>query len=308
MRKIIVIPLLLCCFCAVYSQDCFDKLAKQAVVIDSLQKVIKAERESVGNQSVVYQNTLKSQRDTIKSLKSDLSKLEKFKADKKIIDAQLKQKNDSIVLLKNHISGKEQQITAEKQKCEQKLHEEKEKGKNEVLANIVNSYKNNKFDDLIKSSTKPAVRRDMQLVGNNMEMEVKQILSDLEKYFDAEELLAKKFDAAQIGKAQLQLNQIKQPSKLLDKLKENIEYYKDFSDKLKERVENLVELDKQKVAVDSETRKMKFQLIVTELSNYMYDYDEYGNYPYLSDIVLEIIKRKKSNADADIRDLLIRLQ
>jgi hypothetical protein len=255
----------------------------------------------------------------IKDFEKEIAALNKnkVKIERDTLQEQIKRLTAQIDILNQKVSEKDRQILSEKQKGEEKLREEKqkyeqrlieekEKGKNEVLASLLNIYKNKKFDDLIKTSTKLSVLRDMQLVGDNAEM--KSILPDLERYFNAEELLGKRFDAVQIKNAMIQLNQIKQQSTLLDKLKENIEYYKDFNDELKKTIERLVDLDKRKVADgDKEIQEMKFQEILSELSNYMYNYYEYGNYPYLSDIVLEIIKRKKPNADADITDLLRKL-
>ena len=267
-----------------------------------MQKVIKSERDNLSNS----QKITKDLGDTIKSLRADLAKLEKFKAEKKTVDAQFKVKNDSIALLKAHLAEKDKQIADTKRTGEQKAIAEKEIGREEALKILVDAYKNKQFNDLIEFSTKQSVLRDKQLVGNNAE--ITTVLSDLEKYFNAEELLTKKFDAAQIKNAQTQLNQIKQQSVLLDKLKENIEYYQDFNNALKETIDKLVNLDKRKVAGgETEIQKLKFQEILSELSNYMYNYYDYGNYPYLSDIVLEIIKRKRQNADADIMDLLKKL-
>jgi hypothetical protein len=251
----------------------------------------------------------KSLTDQIAQMQKDLDTykdLAKYKDEKKDRDTQLKLKNDSIDLLKNQIAEINRHISDEKQKCEQKLHEEKEKGKNEVLADVVNRYKNKTFDDLIKSSTKLSVGRDRQLVGDNAE--IQPILSGLETYFHTEELLAKKMDAGQMNDARIRLNQIEQSSALLDKLKEDLEYYKDFNDELKKTIEKLVDLDKRKTAdSDAEIQKLKFNEIVSELADYMYNYYDYGHYPYLSDIVLEIIKRKRPDADADLMDLLGKL-
>jgi chromosome segregation ATPase len=306
MKKIIILTLFLCGVYAAYSQDCFDKVAKQAVVIDSLQKFIKEANNNFNDWMTTVQRIQKASSDTIKSLKSDLSDLGKYKSQKKTIDAQLQTKSDSITLLKNQLLEKDKQIATTRQQGDQKACEEREKGKAEALANIVNTYKSRQFDDLIKSSTKESVLHDRQLADNNAE--IKPILSDLLIYFNAIELLAKKYDAAQIKNAQTQFNQIKQKSALLDKLKENIEYYQDFNDALKETIDKLVNLDKRKAADgDLEIQKLKFNEIVTELTTYMYNYYDYGNYPYLSDIVLEIIKRKKPNADADIKDLFNKL-
>ncbi|MDR1581733.1 MAG: hypothetical protein LBS55_00475 [Prevotellaceae bacterium] len=305
MKKIIVLLLILYGVCSAYAQqeqDCYDKIGRQAVVIDSLEKEVKRFQENNIRQTAYYQDSIRVLRDKNRELQSDLSTLEKFKTDKKNIDAQLNAKNDSIALLKNQLFEKDRQILTERQQGEQKANEENEKGKNEALENVVNTYKNKQFDDLIKFSTRQSVLRDKLLTGNNAE--IQQVLSDLEKYFNAEELLAKKFDATQIEDTQVQLHQIKQESALLGTLKENLKYYHDFHDALKETIEKLIDLDKKKSADgDMEIQKLKFN----DIANYVYNYYDYGNYPYLSAIVLEIIKRKGFNADTDISDLLRKL-
>jgi chromosome segregation ATPase len=300
-KKIILIALILCGVSSTYSQDCCDKVEKQALVIDSLQKVIKAEIDNSNN----FQQTSKDLNDTIKTLKTELLELKKIKEDTKAIDTQLQQKSDSIVSLKSTISEKNRQIDNIRQDGDKNARAEFEKGKAEVLTALVSAYKK-PFDDLLRFSTKESVRRDLHLVDNNSE--VAPILLDLGKYFTSQELLENKFDAAQIKNAQNQLNQIKRQSALLDKLKESLEYYQDYSNALKETIGKLVDLDKRKnTGGDTEIQKLKFNDIVTELSDYMYNYYDYDNYPHLSNIVLEIIKRKKPNADADITDLLNKL-
>lgn len=305
MKKIIVLALLFCGVCSAYSQITQEMYDKKVEEIANLKKQLEDAATNHNNMVATSQSVLKSLKDTINVLKSNLASLEKYKSQKKTIDVQLTTKSDSITLLKNQLVEKDKQIATTKKQGDQKAREEKEKGKAEALASIVNSYKNRQFDDLIKSSTKLSVVRDMQLVGNNAE--VKPILNDLSVYFNAEELLAKKFDAAAIKNAQTQLNQIKQKSALLDKLKDNIEYYQDFNNELKETIGKLVDLDERKTANDAGTQKQKFNDIISELSNYMYNYYDYGNYPYLSDIILEIIKRKKIDANTDITDLLRKL-
>ncbi|MBK8369785.1 MAG: hypothetical protein IPL20_00105 [Saprospiraceae bacterium] len=143
-------------------------------------------------------------------------------------------------------------------------------------------------------------------MGDNPE--IKQVLNDLLIYFSAKDLLLGKFDATRIKNSLAQLKQIKHQSQLLEKLKEDIEYYKDFNVAFKETMNIILSLDKQKSSGgDSEIQKIKFNEIVGILINYMYNYYDYDRYPYLSAIMLEIIKIKKLNADADISHLLKKL-
>lgn len=330
MKKVFIISMILCGFSPAYSQDLIKEIQKMTLANDSLHKqVIKPLKDSILNLNIAIQkqssmNTvelsmLKEQVNTLEKDKIDLNKkvndLEKnitnlnknkVKIEKDSLQKQVERLTANIAALNQKNQEKERQLAEEKQIGEQKAKAEIEKGRSEVLATVINSYTNKSFDELIITSTKLSVQRDMQLVGNHAE--VKPILSDLGKYFSAEELLSKKIDVAQIKNAQIQLNQIKQQSTLLDKLKEDIEYYKDFNDELKKTIEKLVDLDQRKVAAGvTEAQNLKFKEIL-EATNYLYNYYSYSHYPYLSDIVLEIIKRKHPDADKDITDLLKKLQ
>ncbi|MBE0574158.1 hypothetical protein IH575_04620, partial [Candidatus Dojkabacteria bacterium] len=240
-KRIFIISLIFCGFNHVYSQDCFDKVAKQAVLIDSLEKVIK----DMNNQSFSLINELqatqKALSDTIKSLKSDLSSLETYKSQKKSTDAQLKTKSDSISTLKNQLIDKDTQIATTKQQGDQKARAASERGKKEALESLVNSYKK-PFDDLIRSSSNESVLRDIQLIGDYPE--IIQVLTDLQIYFNAKQLLAMKFDLEHLKNATAQLNKVKQNSALLDRLKESINSYQTFNDGLKETLGELIKLDK----------------------------------------------------------------
>jgi septal ring factor EnvC (AmiA/AmiB activator) len=331
MKKTIVLFLVLCNGITAFSQckELIEEIKNQQTTIDSLRddsnrkaneytaglsklqeqiKALEKEKDDFNKKIKDSEKEKDNLNKKIKDLEKDIANLNKnkVKIENDNLQKQVDRLTTNVTELTQRISEKDKQIAEAKQNGEQKAKEEKVKGKNETLANILNSYKNRKFDDLIRSSTKLSVQHDMLLAGNNEE--VKPALSDLVSYFNAEELLATKFDAAKIQNAQTQLSQINRQSALLDKLKENIEYYKDFNDELKKTVEKLIDLDSRKSASETELQKQKFNDIVIELSGYMYDYYDYGNYPYLSGIVLEIIKRKKPDADADITDLLKKLQ
>ncbi len=106
------------------------------------------------------------------------------------------------------------------------------------------------------------------------------------------------------------MEQIKRESALLSKLKETIGNYQVFNEGLKETLGKIVVLDKAEAVsgMSKEIQRKKFDKILAEISAYIFNYDfNFSNYPYLSDIFLEIIKRKQPNPDADISDLLKRL-
>ncbi len=100
MKKIIVLFIILYGSGKAYAQDYLvDKIAKQAVEIDSLKKSHKKVESKIDSlhkiiltndlnnkqQSTNYQASEKKYADTIEDLKKELTKLEKFKSEKKTI-------------------------------------------------------------------------------------------------------------------------------------------------------------------------------------------------------------------------------
>lgn len=259
--------------------------------------------------TLALQKQIKDLRDEVSSEKQKVSDLNKNKIKEERDNLQRKVDSlNTVVSIQNQtIADREKQITKEKADAKTIANNAKNDGKAEALVSIVNSYKSRLFDDLIESSTKESVARDMNLVSNYPE--VNSVLNDLQIYFNALELLSEKYDAVQTKNAQIQLSHIKRESKLLFTLKNDVDFYQDFTSAFKETIVKIITLDNHKwVDGDAGIQKSKFNDIVTILADYMYNYYDYNNYPYLSDLVLEIIKRKKLNADADISDLLKKLE
>lgn len=305
MRIVFIIAVILCSFNDAYAQkELIERLEKQAVEIDSLKKIVRNELDN--RQKAVTENGKLS--DSLKLIKSDLSKLEDFRIIKKKTDTVLRQKSDSIVLLKVVLSEKEKQVLEEIKKGEKRELDKYEAGKNEIIATIVNSYKGKSFDELLGLLTRQLAQRDLQLFQN--QIETKQMLSDIEKYYSAKELLDAKFDNVQFKNSEIQLSQIKQRSTKVDKLKEIISSYKTFNEGLKETLERIRSLDNAESVskMSKDVQKKKFDKVLAELSSYIFNYDfNVTDFPYLTDIFFEILKRKQPNPDADITDLINKL-
>lgn len=280
---------------------------KQELVIDSLKKVSKSNIEKFDKKSKEYQNEINSKNDSIKSLKLNLSKVEKFKSEMNKNESLFKQKNDSISLLKKQNIDLNKQKIDDKKLFVQNLREENLKGKNEVKSKLINYYTSEKFDELIVSTSKNSIQRDILIIEDN---EVIRILYDLIMFFEAQAILNKKYNIEQLKSVQLQLNKLKQPSEQLARLTENIENYQGFNNDLLECLLKINEIDKKEtVGSDIVLKKLKYNKILSELSTYIFDNDfNFVEYPYLSDIILELIKRKKPNPDSDITDLIKKLQ
>lgn len=298
MKRAIVLVLILYKLGFINAQDCCTEVAKQALKIDSLQKTILAKENYYTNTIEDLQNKLKIEIESKQKLNSEYLKLKKFKEEKKDFEIQFKNQEDSIKKLKHEILQKEEQLSSEDAKCEQRIYDEVIHTKNKLLADILNIYKK-PFDDLIKLSTKSSVQRDLEIVDKNQE--IKSVLLDLEKFFEAQELFNIKYDYARVNNSLQQLNQIKQNSELLERLKINIEFYNSYRDELKAAVEKIIELDKKSLAANDEMVK---ELKLKDITNYIYNYYDFSIYPYYSEIITEIIKRKFPDPDSDISDLL----
>lgn len=294
MKRLLFIVIVVCASYSTYSQEgLIDRLEKQFFTIDSLKKAAIHSHELIAEK----QSKLKKLGDSLKAVNNELVRMEAIKSN---------QNSDSILVLSSQLLQKEKLLLDAHNNNKKNVTEAKEQGKMEALANLFNLYLKKTFNDLIESSTKQSIEKDQQLFGYKIEL--KSLLSDLEKYFKAKELLNKKYDPGQIEIAQNELNQIKRESELLSKLKNDLRLYKTYNDGLKEMLSEIVKIDanpNQTVSgLPEEVQKLKFY----KISSYIFNYDfNLKDFPYLSNIVLEIIKRKTPSPDAEVSDLIQKL-
>lgn len=319
MQKVIVLSILIFGSIPAFSQTdslLLEKYEQKILENSKLKTELQTEKQNFSALSVAYKrDTLALKKkiidlcDELSSEKRKVSVLNKYKI--KAERDNLNMKVDSLKIViseqKQTISGKDKEIFDLRARAKTSAENAKNEGKSEAFASIADLYKNQSFDYIILSSGKESAARDIQLVGDIPE--VKPVINDLLNYFKAQELLSREYDGTQIKNAQTQLSQIKRQSELLDALKDDVEFYHDFSNALKGTIGKVVDLDNRKSAgSDSEIQKLKFDEIVTILTDYIYNYYDYDRYQYLYDIVLEIIKRKRLDADADVADLLRKLE
>lgn len=314
MKKFIVFILVIFCFSTAYTQDLIKEIQKLTLANDSLQKqVIKPLNDSIVKLNSVNSIEIAKLNGQVKALeieKSELNKknktLESSVSDLntnkiKIERDNLQTKFDSLTIkvteLNNQVSIKDKKIIQEKELCEQKSIQEKGKGKQEVLSLIIQMY-NIPFDELIKNSTIKTVERDMSIVGNKTE--VLQKLSSLQIYFISELVLSEKYSEQKVQNAITQLKSIEQ-TELVLKLTDLLSKYKLCNDGLKTTIDKILEIDKIFVANDEYTQKTKLNDVLNELAWFFRNYRfNFTDYPYLTEIVLEVIKLKQKDANTDI--------
>lgn len=315
-------------------QDPLDKIAQQAVVIqqksDSI-NLLKLELKGKFDTVVLFINQSKEFIENIKEVKSlkeqneqlkrniekqnkeiensqkELKKLERYKDEMNTHESQLKQKEDTITVLQQRILEMKKNLFDEKERAVLFAKEEKENGKNESLDKIINTYKNKIFDDLLLSSTKLSIERDIILIGSNPEL--KPLMDDLLKFFEAKAVIEIKYNPVKIAEAIEQLGTINQKSALVDKLIDLLKKYRGYNEGLKEKLGKIVELDHSfSVRGDREQEDQKYNMVLANISSYIFRFDfKMESYTYLSNIILDVLKRKQPNPDADISDLFKKL-
>jgi hypothetical protein len=317
MKKLIILTLLLSYFSAAYSQDLVKALQQLTRDNDSLQgkltltQVNSAREWQACNDSItrlVAANKIEvtNLNTAIRELVKDTAELQKQikKLDKnniKNLEAQLKEKKDSIRELKDIIVGKDGEIASIKNESPKKEQQKYNEGQQDVYNQIGQPYQKNTLDDLIKHSSREFVNRDLELIGGNTE--AKKKLQDLKAYFTAQQVLKERYNEQPVESAKNMIRNIPQ-SDMVKSLNVKIDEYKLCSDGLKTTIRKIIELDKRFVANDNYTQETKLQDILLELSRYFRNYRfNFIDYPYLSDVVLEIMKLKKKDANADISNL-----
>jgi hypothetical protein len=313
MKNTFILLLIIFSFSKSYSQDLIEKIQKLTLEKDSLQKVIKPLEDTIDNLRDNHFSSNKKLNKKIDSLlkvnsdlESKIAKLEKNKLKIAFDESQKKVDSLSITVEKNNkeINNKDSLLEAKIKNEVVNLKKEKENGKLEVLNQIYQSY-NKPFDDLLKSSTLKSVERDLPIIGSNQE--VNQRLLNLQKYFNAEEVLGVKFNEKEVNAA---LNQIEslEKTELVKKLTDKLSDYKLSNEALKSTLQKIMEIDKNFPASDDNVQKLKLKEILYEFELFFYDYDfNFSDYPYLSNIILEIMNLKRLNSDTDIRQFLDKL-
>ncbi len=309
-----VVILIIFAVCNAYTQDLIMEIQKLTLANDSLQKqVIKPLNDSIlklnsahsieiaklNEQLRVIEIEKSELNKTIKTLESTVGELNKNKI--KVERDNLKRKCDSLIIkvkeLENLINAKDKQIAQELELGQQKSIEEKEKGKGEILNLIIQTY-NKPLDELIINTNIKSVDRDMSIVGDKTV--VYQKLVSLQKYYNSELVLNEKYNEQRVENALTQLKSIEQ-TELVIKLIDKLSKYKLCSEGLKTTIDKILEIDKKFVANDDYTQKTKLNDVLAEIAWYFRNYRfNFIDYPYLSEVVLEIIKLKQKDANTDI--------
>lgn len=322
MRKNVISAIFVLGFSILYSQDSLliEKIQKLTLTEDRLKKELDAANGMIVQLKSTHQSNVSDLNAEIENLKRDTAILNKRinKLDKKNfikdLESSLEVKKDSISKLKDSILTledkiklKDQEIKAIGESNKSKEVQKYAEGRLSVYRQIANDYQSKTFDELISSFSEQSLDRDFPYLNKDDRLVLK--LQDLKKYYSAMNILKIKFDAQKQQAAKNQLNTITEASDSLANLKLKIERYELRSGALKKAIDDIITLDKKLKAIDDpQVQIMKLTDVLIIIAGYVRNYQfNFRDYPYLSDIILEILKRKQKNPNADISDLVSKL-
>ena len=271
------------------SNDCCEKVAQQGVTISKQKDTIKALSKVVLR---LQQDSVAFHKENAK-LKDELTRL-----DKKSLKNENKNLKDSIVRLNDTVKLYKDNLISERSTQKERNNERYQKGRMDVLNMIEESYRGN-FEELIKTMQNPT-GRDLDIIGSD-----NTSLNNLNVFFSAKNVLNERYAEKRVKESRANLSKLPQTQSVKD-LDATLNYYKYCFDELKNVVEKIIDIDKRKTAGnDSEIVIFKRNDIIAILADYIFNYRfSFDKYPYLANIVTEILERKHSDPDADISDLL----
>jgi hypothetical protein len=179
------------------------------------------------------------------------------------------------------------------------------KGKQDILNTLTQGYELLSFDEMIRASSQDQIHRDLRLIDKG---ELHQKLKNLDSYFSGKDVLTQKYDPSNVQYELEMARLIKENSVLVEELIENLDNYKPRNDGLKEAIQKIQVIDEKFIANTEKNQKDKEVLILAEISWYLYNYEfDFENYPYLSSIIIQIMKEKHKDANWDISGILEQL-
>lgn len=284
--------------------------AKDATIsgLNSEKVALEKENLEIKNDLQIGSDALKKLQKEVTALRRDSIKVQKFRLQKTNLEKELKDKEEVIESLNTEIIQKNHDIKRIKEAENIAAGE----AMNSAIRKIANFYTRS-FDVLISSSAKESLERDRDfLEKNEKNLEDDSILTTLNYlivFFESQNLLAQPHDKSKINSAISKLRESSPDSKNWKNLIKTLENYEKQKDALKLALESIRDIDTKMVANDYATRKIKLEeMILPKLSDFIFNYDfNDQDYPFLTATIMEVIKKKRGNPNADISEIIKKL-
>ncbi len=266
-------------FASAYSQEYLLKeVQKLSVEKDSLQKVL-----------------LRMKTEYAKESEFQLKRAAAF-------DTDLKAKTDELATA--HTKNTRDRVTYETE-CSQREQERYKSGKQYIINAMIDVYASYSLDELIEKTGPEIIELQSSIVGPSFETTGKKI-KHIQKYYGGKKLLEEKYSGEKIASCINQLKSIPESS-LTKELIDVLGKYKFYNDELKATLKGIMEIDKKEISFDRVTGDMKNGKIMVIMARYIYNWSNFRKYPYISNVVFNIIQQKVKDPDADISAIYAQL-
>jgi hypothetical protein len=308
--------------------NCCDRLEKKVVQVENLNNTI---RDTTKSLNLIIKN-LKFESDTLKTsvdrLRSESIKWLGYTADKKQVDKaneqfenlkkntvstatyklqteELDRNKKDLADCRNLVSKKEDAVQAA-EKVSRALQENVDK----TLGLIDARYKKS-FEELVKSTTPASLESDLVIIKNldvnGSRTQLLERINELNLFKQAQALLGKKYDDAEINRAKSSLKPI-MDEEAMKQLVKLLESYGGLSVNFKNTLLDIQKKNELKAGSSDDLISEKKSATLQVIEDFVYYTKvDLGKYVFINQIITELKNRKMTDVDADIKDLLQRL-
>lgn len=313
----------------VHAQDCYEKIAQQAVQISKLNESSQRTKDSMNSIIQQIQNEKNNLNITINRLKKDSTELVKYRPQIQQIEQYKKERDElkmnainpaSFDSLKKKLEEIQFSLINAKDEIKSlKLSSAKLESEKLFFQNITNkcigifvSRYNDTFDNLINYSTLNSLEADRRILQtlnleNEQNQNITKNLNELIIFKKAEYLLNEKFNKSNINSAKNSLQQISknEPNRLLLAL---LDEYENININLKNTLVDIQNRNKRKASGIKDLISLKKDETSKIIADFVYFNEvDLTHYKYLNTIITELKSRKMQNVDADVNDLVEKL-
>jgi hypothetical protein len=258
-------------------------------------KIKELEKEKEG-----FTKETKKLADEIDKLKSEISKVEKseLKTENERLLEKVEKLTKEVAETKKTVQDREVKLEEIRAEYESKMVVKKEEGIQSIKNQLLLFYEK-PFDELLEVTSKGSIQRDIALLG--IDSKAQEKLKSLQIYHESKLLLTEKYNSAKVQKVLEELNAIEQT----EAVKKSIDLLSNYElrfEGLQETLVNIIQLNSKRIGFDNpEFTTIKYGEMINELTTYFYDYEmKLNEYPYLAEVITEIIQKKQIEIDADL--------
>ena len=269
--------------------------------IDSLKKEFEALNKKYSNNAKKKESLDK----IIEGLKTKIDGLEKSTLKKENSKLKVEISNLENASLKKDSTYSKEKLTYENSINVLSEELKTQKQGMQIIRNQLMDFYNKPFEELVGITSLNTIKRDLKILENEP---IQKKIKSIQFYHESKLALSEKYNEIRVKEILDQLNSLEK-NEANKKLIEHLVSYKYRYQFLQEALAEIIRVDLEEGERENNKliRPIKFEKVIRPLTAYFDAYKtNFFEYPYLNDIIIEIIQKKENNVDADLNYLLQR--